>query len=121
VSGSGPLAYGISATFSDPTGRYSAHVDMSAATDFGNIRGAGGPFNDETVEAIYQGSFTDSVTVLGGSGAGTLITHYHLISSDLQMHLPGLAFPPFYVFAQGDVAEPSAKPRPLLRPSGGTL
>lgn len=45
------------------------------------------------------------MTVLGGSGEGTLITHYHLVSSDSEQGLPAsFAVPPLYRFLQGDDA-----------------
>jgi hypothetical protein len=61
-------------------------------------------FSNANASVYYQGSFGDNVTVLGGSGNGTLVSHYHLISVDTQDGLPGLAVPPSYRFLQGATA-----------------
>jgi hypothetical protein len=94
----------ISAIFSDPTGRSTGRVFASAAADYGSLsgdisieinRGLGG------FSGSYQSSFGSDITVLGGTGDGTLITHYHLISFyDWGGAGTGLPLPPSYQFQQ---------------------
>jgi hypothetical protein len=102
-SGIGPVSCSINFNFSDPTGRNSVGGQSTATADFGSITGflVGGGTN-ANLSAYYQSSFGDYVTVLGGSGVGTLITHYHLVSSDSEQGLPpSFAVPPLYRFLQG--------------------
>ena len=103
----GPVSCSINFNFSDPTGRNSVGGTSTATADFGSVTGAtGGGGRNGTVSAYYQSSFGDYVTVLGGSGEGTLITHYHLVSSDEVMGAIPVSFavPPLYRFLQGDNA-----------------
>src|SRR5215831_12015567 len=85
----------IWATFGDPLSHKLAASEGTASADFGSLFGAmyvGG----EVISGFYQSSFSDFVTVLGGSGAGTLTTHYRLFSSDTKLTVPGHAVPPSY-------------------------
>ena len=99
----GPVSCSINFNFSDPTGRNSVGGQSTATADFGSITGflvAGG--TNSNLSAFYQSSFGDYVTVLGGSGEGTLITHYHLVSSDSEQGIPAsFAVPPLYRVLQG--------------------
>ena len=76
--------------------------NASATADFGYIAGflVGGGTN-AYLSASYDSSFADYVTVLGGTGQGTLITHYQLASSDeANGVMPSFAVPPSYSFFQ---------------------
>ena len=104
-SGLGPVSCSIRPTFSDPSGRFGGHVEVFATAEFGLTHGDGIGFTDNApVGVFYESSFGDYITVLGGSGVGSLVTHYQLVSSNLWDRLPGLAVSPFYRFRQGDVA-----------------
>jgi hypothetical protein len=92
----------ISAFFSDPAGRNTAAVFATAAADHGAISGdVFVAIDSGNASASYQSAFADLVTVLGGSGVGTLITHYHLVSFDDEERAEGLGLPPSYQFQQG--------------------
>jgi len=105
LSGLGPIACDIHPTFSDPTGRNDAHADVSASAGSASVSAGAFVFSVNTnISALYQASFTGSVTVTGGSGTGTLITHWHLISTNSQFRLPGLAVSPSYFLMQDGAA-----------------
>ena len=102
-SRTGPVSCAIDPIFSDPTGRNDAVAMIQATADFGTISGDVAIFSTNTsISASYQSSAGDDVRVLGGSGIGTLITHYRLVSSDQQITAPGRQVPPFYRFLQGN-------------------
>src|SRR4051794_19611369 len=83
-SGPGPVSCFLNTIFSDPTGRNTAFLGGSASADFGLINGSVSVSNDNAnfVQGSYQSSFSDFVTVLGAAGSGTLVTHYHLVSTE---------------------------------------
>jgi hypothetical protein len=91
----------IFAIFSDsPTSHNVALSEGTARADFGSLSGAM-YIDGAAISGFYESSFSDFVTILGGSGTGTLTTHYLLFSSDEQIGNPGQAVPPFYRFIQG--------------------
>ena len=83
----------------------SGHAEISGAADFGSISGSLFLSVDRgDVAGEDRSSFGDFVTVLGATGQGTLITHYHLVSTGQQDRQPGVSLAPFYRFVQGNVA-----------------
>jgi len=77
-------------------------VSGSATADYGSI--SGGIFvgiDSGDASGSYGSSFGEQVIVLGGSGDGTLITHYQLVSFDAEERATGLTVPPSYQFQQG--------------------
>jgi len=94
---------------------YTAHVSGSATADFGSITGyIGSSVEQSSVSSSYSSYFQGYVTVFGGSGVGTLITHYQLISMSEQNFLPGLAVSPSYSFSQGNTGASHTPALPQL-------
>jgi hypothetical protein len=99
----GPVSCSIRADFQG--GFASAHAEGSTAADFGLISGSILTAATRTgINGFNKSMFGDFVTILGGTGEGTLITHYHLISTGEQMGEPNVPLVPFYRFVQANVA-----------------
>jgi hypothetical protein len=111
----GPVSCMITADFAFRI--RSSHADISGAADFGSISGS--LFTAVVrgdVAGLDQSSFGDFVTVLGGTGQGTLITHYQLVSTGEQDRQPGVPLAPFYRFVQGNVAVEHTPALPVSQP-----
>ena len=92
----------IHPTYSDATGRHGSHVEASASADLDSLSASMFAYSDDaSIFATYAVSFSDSLTVLGGSGPGTLIAHFHVISENAQFRTPGYAPSPSYNFQLG--------------------
>jgi hypothetical protein len=94
-------------------------VEVSGSADFGSISGHlfEAVDHDGSAAGSDQSTFGDFLTILGGTGQGTLITHYQIISSGQQDREPFVPLAAFYRFLQGNtiIEHSPALPAPLAR------
>jgi len=105
----------ITADFADPTQRNTAHAEVGSAAQFGAVSGSLFLGMDRSANASggYAAYFSDYLTIAGGAGSGTFISHYALTSEGEEDRFPFFAFSPSYRMVQGSV---TAEPILLLPP-----